>query len=82
MQQLWDFLQDQILGMKWLNELIGRLLTACGLDVTGRIGGSIRFFIYDTIKIMVLLGVALGLVDNYLPLHRRTLICPSYQKRP
>ena len=65
MQQVWDFIQNQILGMKWLNELIGRLLTACGLDVTGRIGGSIRFFIYDTIKIMVLLGVLI-LIISYI----------------
>ena len=33
MKQIWDFIQGQILGMKWLNELISRLLTACGLDV-------------------------------------------------
>ena len=65
MQQVWDFIQDQILGMKWLKELIGRLLTACGLDVTGRIGGSIQFFIYDTIKIMVLLGVLI-LIISYI----------------
>ncbi len=65
MQQVWDFIQNQILGMKWLKELIGRLLTACGLDVTGRIGGSIQFFIYDTIKIMVLLGVLI-LIISYI----------------
>lgn len=65
MQQVWDFIQNQILGMKWLKDLIGRLLTACGLDVTGRIGGSIQFFIYDTIKIMVLLGVLI-LIISYI----------------
>ena len=65
MQQVWDFIQDQILGMKWLRELIGRLLTTCGLDVTGRVGGSIQFFIYDTIKIMVLLGVLI-LIISYI----------------
>lgn len=73
MQQVWDFIQDQILGMRWLNELIGRLLTACGLDVTGRIGGSIRFFIYDTIKIMVLLGVLIliiSYIQSYFPPER------------
>ncbi len=65
MQKVWDFIQDQILGMKWLKELIGELLTVCGLDVTGRIGGSIQFFIYDTIKIMVLLGVLI-LIISYI----------------
>lgn len=50
-----DFIQNQILGMKWLNELIGRLLNAVGLDVSGKIGGSVQFFLYDVIKITVLL---------------------------
>lgn len=73
MQQVWDFIQNQILGMKWLKDLIGRLLTACGLDVTGRIGGSIQFFIYDTIKIMVLLGVLIliiSYVQSFFPPER------------
>ena len=47
------FIQDQILGMKWLNALLGNLLTAVGLDTTSRIGGSIQFFLYDVIKITV-----------------------------
>ena len=41
---VWDFIQDQVLGMKWLNELLGVGLSALGLDVNGRIGGSIQFF--------------------------------------
>ena len=44
---VWDFIQDQVLGMQWLNALIGMGLSALGLDVTGQIGGSIQFFIYD-----------------------------------
>ena len=52
---MWTFIQDQIFGMKWLKVLIGNLLNALGLDITGRIGGSIQFFIYDVIKIVVLL---------------------------
>ena len=52
---MWKFIQDQILGMKWLSSLIGRLLTAAGLDVNTRIGGSVQFFLYDVIKITVLL---------------------------
>lgn len=51
--------------MDWLNDLIGSLLSACGLDVSEKIGGSIRFFIYDTIKIMVLLGVLI-LIISYI----------------
>ena len=62
---VWDFIQNQVLGMKWLNELIGRGLAALGLDTAGKVGGSIRFFLYDTVKIMVLLGVLI-LVISYI----------------
>lgn len=51
LSDIWLFFQDQILGMKWLNSLIGGLLSASGLDIESRIGGSIQFFIYDVIKI-------------------------------
>ena len=57
------FIQDQILGMKWLNALLGNLLTAVGLDTTSRIGGSIQFFLYDVIKITVLLCVLIFLIS-------------------
>ena len=60
---MWTFIQDQILGMKWLNELIGRLLIRAGLDVNSRIGGSVQFFLYDTIKIMVLLGILILMIS-------------------
>lgn len=56
LKYIWDFFQNEILGMKWLNRLISRGLEAAGLDTGSRIGGSIQFFIYDTIKIFVLLG--------------------------
>ena len=52
---IWQFIQEQILGMKWLNEVIGFGLSALGLDVSGRIGGSIQFFLYDVVKITILL---------------------------
>lgn len=55
MPVVWDFIQNQLLGMKWLNELIGMGLSALGLDITGKIGGSVQFFLYDVIKITVLL---------------------------
>lgn len=61
----WDFVQDQILGMKWLNQIIGTFLNECGVDVNTRMGGSIQFFLYDTIKIMVLLG-SLILMISYI----------------
>ena len=70
---VWDFFQNEILGMYWLNRLISTILNACGLDTTARIGGSIQFFIYDTIKIMVLLGVLIliiSFIQSYFPPER------------
>ena len=70
---VWDFIQNQVLGMQWLQTLIGDFLTACGLDVTTRLGGSLWFFLYDLIKIMVLLGVLILLISyiqSYFPPER------------
>ena len=70
---VWDFIQDQILGMKWLNELIGSGLSMLGLDVGGRIGGSIQFFIYDVLKITVLLCFlifVISYIQSYFPPER------------
>jgi len=60
---MWTFIQDQILGMRWLNSLIEQLLLMVGLNLDSRIGGSIQFFIYDTIKIMVLLCVLIFMIS-------------------
>ena len=65
LKTVWDFFQNEILGMAWLNRLIGSLLNTLGLDTTEKIGGSVQFFIYDTIKIMVLLGVLI-LIISYI----------------
>lgn len=69
----WRFFQSEILGMSWLNRLIGDILNACGLDTTGKIGGSVQFFIYDMIKIMVLLGfliLMISYIQSYFPPQR------------
>ena len=60
---IWEFLQGQILGMKWLKDLIGYLLSLTGLDIAGRVGGSVQFFIYDVIKIVVLLCVLIFIIS-------------------
>lgn len=60
---MWAFIQDQILGMKWLNILIGRFLGLFGLDTGAKVGASIQFFIYDTLKITVLLCVLIFLIS-------------------
>ena len=58
-----EFVQNQILGMKWLNVLIGNLLGAAGLDTGGRFGGSVQFFLYDVIKITILLCFLIFLIS-------------------
>ena len=70
---IWEFVQNEVLGMQWLNRMIGSLLSLTGLDTESRIGNSIRFFLYDTVKIMVLLGVLILLisyVQSYFPPER------------
>ena len=57
-----DFIQEQVLGMKWLNTLIGNMLSLFGIDISDKIGGSIHFFIYDVIKIVILLWTIFNLV--------------------
>lgn len=70
---VWQFVQNQVLGMKWLNELIGGGLSLLGLDVGGRMGGSIRFFLYDVLKITVLLCLLIftvSYIQSYFPPER------------
>lgn len=70
---MWSFIQNEILGMHWLSRLIGKLVGMAGLDLSSRIGGSIQFFFYDTIKIMVLLGfliLLISYIQSYFPPER------------
>ena len=57
------FIQNQVLAMKWLNKLIGELLTGLGLDVSSKLGGSVQFFLYDVIKITILLCTLIFLIS-------------------
>ena len=79
---VWDFFQNEILGMKWLNQLIGNLLEACGLSTETRLGGSVQFFIYDTIKIMLLLSVLIliiSYIQSYFPPERTKKILGRFR---
>ena len=62
-KSVWDFFQNEILGIMWFDRFIGCLLQLLGLDLDSRIVGSVRFFIYDTVKIMVLLGVLISIIS-------------------
>ena len=79
---VWDFFQNEILGMKWLSRLIGAALGALGLNLESRIGGSVQFFIYDMIKIMVLLGVlifVISYIQSFFPPERTKMILGRFQ---
>ena len=70
---IWNFLQTQILGMKWLHDGVGSLLAHLGLDITTRAGGSIHFFLYDVIKITILLCTlifVISYIQSYFPPER------------
>jgi len=69
----WNFLQKQILGMRWLHDGVGNLLTGAGLDISTRLGGSLHFFLYDIVKITFLLCALIFLVSyiqSYFPPER------------
>ena len=70
---VWQFIQTQVLGMQWLSDLVGTGLSALGLDLSSRLGGSVHFFIYDVCKITILLFTLIFLVSyiqSYFPPER------------
>lgn len=78
---MWSFIQEQILGMKWLNEFVGWLLSAVGVNITARLGGSVQFFVYDVIKITILLCVlifVISYIQSYFPPERSRSILSHY----
>lgn len=79
---LWNFIQDQLLGMAWLNDLIGRGLDKVGVDTASPLGGSLHFFLYDVIKITVLLCVLIFFVSylqSYFPPERSRKILGRFR---
>ena len=67
------FLQEQLLGMRWLNQMVGNLLQAIGIDLESRMGASVQFFIYDIIKIFILLSVlifSISYIQSFFPPER------------
>ncbi len=81
-KNIWFFFQNQVLGMKWLNSLIGNILSVFGIDITEHIGGSIQFFIYDTIKIFVLLSFLIYIISyiqSYFPPERTKKILGRFK---
>ena len=80
-KNIWDFIQNQVLGLKWLENLIAKLLNAIGLDTATKIGGSVQFFIYDIIKIILLLCVLIFIISyiqSFFPPERTKEILGRY----
>ena len=81
-ENIWLFFQNQILGMQWLNVLAGNILTAFGLDMESRLGGSIQFFLYDTLKIFLLLSAliwVISYIQSYFPPERTKRILGRFR---
>lgn len=75
------FLQEQLLGMRWLNQLVGNLLQAIGIDLESRMGASVQFFIYDIIKIFILLSVlifSISYIQSFFPPERTKKILGKF----
>ncbi|HBF7900625.1 permease [Clostridioides difficile] len=73
LNSIWLFFQDQILGMKWLNGIIGNGLSLLEVDINSRLGGSVQFFLYDVIKITILLCLLIffiSYIQSYFPPER------------
>ena len=70
---VFGWMNDQFLRMVWLNDLVGQGVVALGLDPASRLGGSVQFFVYDVIKIFILLSVlifAISYVQSHFPPER------------
>ena len=82
---MWNFIQDQVLGMQWLNALIGEAVSLLGLDTASRWGGSVQFFLYDTVKITTLLCIlifGISYVQSYFPPERSRQILGRFHGLP
>jgi len=79
---IWEFFQHQILAMQWLNDLIGRMLGGFGLDLANRWVGSLQFFLYDVIKIAILLCTlifVISYIQSFFPPERSKKILGRFR---
>lgn len=79
---MFEFISTQILGMEWLNNLVGKILSLVGIDIFSKIGASLQFFIYDMIKILVILAVVIftiSYIQSYFPPSRTKSILEKYK---
>ncbi len=82
MIEIWNFISDNIIGLKWLNDLVGFLLELIGLDTSSGIGGVLQFFIYDVIKIVILLCMlifVISYIQSYFPPEKTKKILSKFK---
>ena len=80
--EIWTFIEKQLLGMKWLSDLVYYLLSQFNINLDSKLGGSLHFFIYDTIKIIILLCVlifVISYIQSYFPPERSKKILGRYK---
>lgn len=78
---LWNFIQQQLLAMTWLNHLVASILEKIGISPSTRFGGSLQFFFYDTLKISILLCILIALISylqSFFPPERSKRILGNY----
>lgn len=83
--EVFQWLNNQLLRMDWLSASVRWLMEALGIDVGTRLGGSLHFFIYDVIKIFILLGVlifAISYVQSHFPPERTRAIVGRFRGLP
>ncbi len=82
MKEILLFIQNQILGMKFLNSIIGNLLEKLGIDISSKFGGALQFFMYDVIKIFILLFTMIFIISyiqSYFPPERSRQVLGKYK---
>ncbi len=81
MKKVWLFVFDNIIGLKWVNDVVGYFLNLIGIDITSQLGGAVQFFIYDMIKIVFLLLFLISIisyVQSYFPPERTKKILSRF----
>ncbi len=82
MAVVWNFIEKQIFGMKWLKDMVYQLVSLSGADMESRIMDSLVFFIYDVIKIFMLLSIlifAVSYLQSYFPPERTRKILGRFK---
>lgn len=79
---IFQFIENELLKMNWLYKLVSSLLTFFNIDITSKLGSSLHFFIYDVIKISILLCVLIFMISyiqSFYPPEKSKRILGSFK---